>query len=92
MTRTSAVKFHPSSEMMSMFSNAEENAVRLVHFPSLTVFQNFPQTPGGRQQGDRDKKMSHANSCDFSPNGGYMALGLNNGSAALYRLHHYDQY
>ena len=82
-TRTSAIKYHPSSEIMAMYSASKENAVRLVHYPSLTVFKNFPTMT---------KKGHHINAIDFSPNGGFLAMGLNNGSASLYRLHHYDQY
>lgn len=82
-TKISGITFHPSSEIVSIFSSEKENAVRLAHFPSMTVFKNFPI---------RNKGTARINTMDFSPNGGYMAAGLNNGSAYLYRLHHYDQY
>ena len=83
MTKISGINFHPSSELVSIFSNDKENAVRLLHFPSMTVFKNFPP---------RVKGTSKICSMDFSPNGGYMAMGQNNGSAFLYRLNHYEQY
>lgn len=82
-TRISGINFHPSSELMSMFSDDKENAVRLLHFPSLTIFKNFPT---------QSKGTSKISSMDFSPNGGFMAMGHNNGSALLYRLNHYEQY
>ncbi|EFX75500.1 hypothetical protein DAPPUDRAFT_306709 [Daphnia pulex] len=82
-TKISGITFHPSSEIVSIFSSEKENAVRLAHFPSMTVFKNFPI---------RNKGTARINTMDFSPNGGYMAAGLNNGSAYLYRLNHYDQY
>ena len=83
MTSTTGVHFHASSELMAMYSGNKDNAIRLVQFPSLTVFQNFPRQAKG---------SFIINSMNFSPNGGYMAMALNNGTAQLYRLHHYDQY
>ncbi|KAI9553896.1 hypothetical protein GHT06_019166 [Daphnia sinensis] len=82
-TRISGINFHPSSELVSIFSDAKENAVRLAHFPSMTVFKNFPV---------QKKETYRVTTMDFSPSGGYMAAGFNNGSAHLYRLNHYDQY
>lgn len=82
-TRISGINFHPSSELVSIFSDAKENAVRLAHFPSMTVFKNFPV---------QKKESYRVTTMDFSPSGGYMAAGFNNGSAHLYRLNHYDQY
>ncbi|XP_057375284.1 U3 small nucleolar RNA-associated protein 18 homolog [Daphnia carinata] len=82
-TRISGINFHPSSELVSIFSDAKENAVRLAHFPSMTVFKNFPV---------QKKDSYRVTTMDFSPSGGYMAAGFNNGSAHLYRLNHYDQY
>lgn len=82
-TQINGINFHPNSEMMSMYSTDKKNAIRMVHFPSLTVFKNFPIS---------GKETPEVNCLDFSPNGGYFSLGLTNGSAQLYRLHHYDQY
>jgi len=82
-TKTTGIVFHPSSEMVGIYSGSKENAVKLVHFPSMTVFKNFPTAK---------EAASLVQTMDFSPNGGYMALGLSNGTAELYRLHHYDQY
>lgn len=36
------MKFNPSGEALVMASTAKEGAVRIVHFPSMTVFENFP--------------------------------------------------
>ena len=82
-TKISGINFHPSSELMSIYSDVKETAVRLVHFPSLTVFKNFPS---------ETRDSAHFISMDFSPGGGYMAAGNNRGSAFLYRLNHYEQY
>lgn len=82
-TKISGINFHPSSEIVSMFSSEKENAVRLAHFPSMTIFKNFPI---------QNKSSARVCTMDFSPSGGYMAAGFNNGSALLYRLNHYDQY
>jgi len=53
-TKATGVVFHPSAEMMGIYSGSKENAVRLVHFPSMTVYKNFPLP----------KKRSFANSDD----------------------------
>ena len=82
-TQATGAIFHPSAEMMGIYSGSKENAIRLVHFPTMTVFKNFPLQNQG---------TSLIQTMDFSPNGGYMALGLSNGTASLYRLHHYNQY
>ena len=82
-TRVTGIDFHPSSELMAIHSHSKESAIKLVHFPSMTVFKNFPTTKDSKGQ---------IFSLDFSPNGGYMGIGFSTGSAKLFRLQHYDQY
>ena len=89
-TRASALRFHPSSELMALSSSCKDNAVKLLHLASMSVFANFPGTaPAAAGRAARTGRVLCQ---DFSPNGGYLGLGFNNGTAALYRLHHYDGY
>ena len=48
-----------------------------VHFPSLTVFANFPEMT--------DTKIRLPCTMDFSPNSGYFSIGNHKGQALLYR-------
>ena len=41
-TVVEVMKFNPSGEALVMASTAKEGAARIVHFPSMTVFENFP--------------------------------------------------
>ena len=41
-TVVEVLKFNPSGEALVMASTAKEGAARIVHFPSMTVFENFP--------------------------------------------------
>jgi len=81
-TQIDHLSFHPRGEMLAMSSLDKEGAVKLVHFPSLTVFSNFPGT----------FNLARVNSLAFSPGGGYFSLGNNKGAGNLYRLNHYGEY
>lgn len=83
-TPATSVKFNASSELMAMASDEKDNAFRLVHFPSMTVFSNFP--------GSSQPHIARPQCLDFSPNSGYLAVGNNKGAALLYRLKHYGNY
>lgn len=48
-----------------------------VHFPSMTVFKNFP--------GSTQSVLARPQCLDFSPGSGYLAVGNNKGTALLYR-------
>lgn len=48
-----------------------------VHFPSMTVFKNFP--------GSTQSVLAQPQCLDFSPGSGYLAVGNNKGTALLYR-------
>eukprot|EP00088_Acartia_fossae_P013005 TRINITY_DN16736_c0_g1_i2.p1 TRINITY_DN16736_c0_g1~~TRINITY_DN16736_c0_g1_i2.p1 ORF type:complete len:612 (-),score=195.92 TRINITY_DN16736_c0_g1_i2:70-1710(-) len=81
-TQINQLRFNPTGEILAMSSELKENACKLLHFPSMTVFENFPF----------DEKLSRVNSVCFSPGAGYMSLGNNKGRALLYRLRHYKDY
>ncbi|CAG5123600.1 unnamed protein product [Candidula unifasciata] len=83
-TKCSGLLFNSQSEILAIRSKDVEKAIRLVHFPSMTVLPNFPE------HFDNDLKMLMC--MDFSPSSGYLALGNNKGRCLLYRLHHYTKY
>ncbi|KAL7299449.1 hypothetical protein TKK_0007692 [Trichogramma kaykai] len=82
-TSITALKFNPTSEILAFASSKKENAFKMLHMPTLTVFQNFPT---------RDTKMSMVQNISFSPGSGYMGIGNNRGCAQLYRLKHFKNY
>ncbi|XP_041813327.1 U3 small nucleolar RNA-associated protein 18 homolog [Chelmon rostratus] len=84
LTSATSLTFNPSSEILAVASRAEDEAVRLVHLPSLTVFSNFPVSK---------RKIVYRASClDFSPHSGFFSLANNKGHAPLFRLLHYKDF
>ncbi|XP_069461246.1 U3 small nucleolar RNA-associated protein 18 homolog [Ambystoma mexicanum] len=83
-TSASTLAFNPTGEILAMASNAMDEAVRLVHVPTLTVFPNFPLF--------RRKNIHLAQCMDFSPGSGFFAVANNKGNALLYRLKHYSSF
>ena len=75
-TTISNLKFSPTSEMLAFSSEYKDNAVKLMHLPSMTVFQNFPPMK---------HNLMRPNCMDFSTNGGYFSVGNNRGAANLFR-------
>lgn len=82
-TKISATVFNSSGEIMAMCSEDVSEAARMIHFPSLTAFNNFP---GNLSRFGHPKVMA------FSPMGGFFAVGNRNRTVALYRLKHYNNY
>jgi len=80
-TSISNIAFNSDSQLLAMTSRKTKDCMKLVHMPSLTVYQNWPtqQTP-----------LNYVTSIDFSPNSGYMAIGNQKGKALLYKLTHYN--
>nr|KAG5711690.1 hypothetical protein BaRGS_016872 [Batillaria attramentaria] len=76
-TSCSAAAFSPSTEILALASNFEEKAVKLVHFPSFSVFSNYPEP--------FDTKIRIPWAMDFSPNCGFFSIGNHKGRALLYR-------
>lgn len=84
LTSATSLRFNPTSEILAVASRAEDEAVRLVHLPSLTVFSNFPVAK---------RKITYRVSClDFSPHSGFFSLANNKGHAPLFRLLHYQDF
>nr|XP_045008210.1 U3 small nucleolar RNA-associated protein 18 homolog [Jaculus jaculus] len=83
-TGVTFMTFNPSTEILVIASRKMKEAVKLVHLPSCTVFSNFPVI--------RNSNISRVQTMDFSPRGGYFALGNEKGKALMYRLHHYSDF
>lgn len=81
---TYSLQFNSTSEMLAMASAECDNAVRLLHVPSMSVFTNFP--------GPENRFLRKVFKVDFSPNSGYLMLGNVSGRAFLFRMQHYKSY
>lgn len=84
LTSATSLTFNPSSEILAIASRAVDEAIRLVHLPSLTVFSNFPIA--------KRKVVYRASCLDFSPHSGFFSLANNKGHAPLFRLLHYRDF
>ncbi|XP_069728770.1 U3 small nucleolar RNA-associated protein 18 homolog [Phaenicophaeus curvirostris] len=83
-TSATCVTFNPTTEILAVASCEMDEAVKLVHIPSYTVFSNFPVF--------RRKQIYLAQSMDFSPRSGYFSIANNKGKALLFRLKHYSDF
>ncbi|XP_073844349.1 U3 small nucleolar RNA-associated protein 18 homolog wicked [Musca autumnalis] len=81
-TAISCVKFNHSSELLGFASQRCPNAVKLAHFPSGTVYANFPGFM---------PKLGSVRYMEFSPHSAYLAMG-NNKECPLFRLKHFKNY
>ncbi|KAG8257646.1 U3 snoRNP protein [Homalodisca vitripennis] len=84
-TAASSLQFDPSSQLLAMASDGKDGAFKLVHFPSMTVFSNFPAK-------DRELLLGRVQSHDFSPNSGFLAVGNSQHTVQLFRLKHFGNY
>ncbi|VVC33798.1 Hypothetical protein CINCED_3A002053 [Cinara cedri] len=75
-TGVSKLSFNKSSDILAMASNQKNDAIKLLHVPSKTVFSNFPTT---------SDNIGKVNCIDFSPNSGYLGVSNNKSEALLYR-------
>lgn len=83
-TKVDFLKFNHAAQILAICSRMQKSGLKLVHIPSFTVFSNWPPP---------NKTVLHHPSClDFSPAGGFMAVGNEkSGRVLLYKLHHYQQ-
>ncbi|GAB0093801.1 U3 small nucleolar RNA-associated protein 18 homolog [Sergentomyia squamirostris] len=81
-TSISCTAFNPSSEILAMCSGETNDALRLAHFPSATIYSNFP---GNNLTKGRPNVLS------FSPGGRYLAVGVNT-RVSLYLLNHFEEF
>ena len=70
----------PTIPDQALASRMKKDSMRLLHVPSMTVFSNWPT---GRSP------LHFVHCLDFSPSGGFLAIGNARGKVLLYRLHHY---
>lgn len=82
-TNITRLKFNPSSEILAFASAEIQNAIKLFHIGSQSVFSNFPNF---------GTKMGHINTLNFSPGSGYLAFGDRKSIVSLYRLKHFKNY
>ncbi|MEW5303798.1 MAG: hypothetical protein WDW36_006454 [Sanguina aurantia] len=72
--------FSQDSQILAISSRMAKDALRLVHLPTLTTFSNWPTSRS---------PLHYVHCMDFSPGGGYFAVGNAKGKVLLYRLHHF---
>lgn len=76
------LSFHPSGQILAMSSDQARDQLRISHTQSCSVFSNWPtdRTP-----------VRRVTSLDFSPGGGFFAVGNNRGKVLLYRVNQFSQ-
>lgn len=79
-TEVDFMKFNHDSQILAICSRAKNSSLKLVHIPSYTVFSNWPRS---------NASLHYPRCIDFSPGGGFMAVGNASGKVLLYKLHHY---
>lgn len=91
-TPCTSLKFNSTSEILAACSSYAENACKLIHVGSLSVFSNFPQNISNQTSSTIQSQIRIPQCLDFSLNSGYMAIGNHKGNALLYRLKHYGSF
>eukprot|EP00117_Sycon_ciliatum_P035220 scpid55567/ scgid26747/ U3 small nucleolar RNA-associated protein 18 homolog len=76
----SSLQYNHTGEILAMTSRRMEQGLRLTHFPSMSVFSNWPKLKS---------KLASVQCLSFSPSSEYMAMGNDRGKAMLFRLDHY---
>ncbi|KAL3327150.1 hypothetical protein AABB24_037715 [Solanum stoloniferum] len=79
-TKVDFMKFNHDAQILAISSGMKKNSSKLIHIPSFTVFSNWPSP---------NRAVHYPRCLDFSPHGGFMALGNAAGKVLLYKLHHY---
>ncbi|KGN61987.1 U3 small nucleolar RNA-associated protein 18 homolog [Cucumis sativus] len=79
-TKVDFLKFNHDAQILAICSRMKQSSLKLIHIPSFTIFSNWPPPK---------KNLQYPSCLDFSPEGGYMAVGNAAGKVLLYKLHHY---
>uniref|UniRef100_A0A9I9DMF3 U3 small nucleolar RNA-associated protein 18 homolog n=1 Tax=Cucumis melo TaxID=3656 RepID=A0A9I9DMF3_CUCME len=79
-TKVDFLKFNHDAQILAICSRMKKSSLKLIHIPSFTIFSNWPPPK---------KNLQYPSCLDFSPEGGYMAVGNAAGKVLLYKLHHY---
>ncbi|KAJ9697514.1 hypothetical protein PVL29_009367 [Vitis rotundifolia] len=80
-TKVDFLKFNNDAQILAISSSMKKNSLKLIHIPSYTVYSNWPPA---------NRTMHYPRCLDFSPGGGFMAVGNAAGKVLLYKLHHYQ--
>ena len=80
-TSITDLKFHPSSNLLAICSKWKKNAVRMVHIPTCSVYQNFPGAAVGI--------LKYPFCLDFDHSGKFMAMGNDEGKVHLWNLQNF---
>lgn len=91
-TPCTSLKFNSTSEILAACSSYAENACKLIHVGSLSVFSNFPQNNLNDTAHTTSGQIRIPQCIDFSMNSGYFTIGNHKGNALLYRLKHYGSF
>lgn len=81
-TTVNFTKFNNDAQILAVCSGMKKNGMKLIHVPSFTAFSNWPMP---------NKSLGYPRCLDFSPGGGFMAVGNAAGKVLLYKLHHYQR-
>eukprot|EP00271_Cylindrocystis_brebissonii_P009231 TRINITY_DN2392_c0_g1_i1.p1 TRINITY_DN2392_c0_g1~~TRINITY_DN2392_c0_g1_i1.p1 ORF type:complete len:600 (+),score=141.35 TRINITY_DN2392_c0_g1_i1:463-2262(+) len=81
-TEVDTLKFNPDSQILAIASRMKKDSLRFIHVPSRTVFSNWPTARS---------PLNLVHCLDWSPGGGYCAIGNAKGRVLLYRIHHYER-
>lgn len=82
-TAISNTVFNHSSELLAIASKEVPDAVKIVHFPSATVYQNFPAM---------NSFLGKPHTINFSPQSGFLAIGSTDKQVSLFRLKHFNNF
>lgn len=82
-TAISNITFNHSTEMLAFASKEVDDALKITHIRSGTVFNNFP---------GHLSKIGKPQVVQFSPQSGFMAIANHNKEVLLYRLKHFNNY
>ncbi|MBA0629996.1 hypothetical protein Godav_002132, partial [Gossypium davidsonii] len=80
-TKVDFMKFNSDAQILAICSTMKKNSLKMIHVPSFTVYSNWPPL---------NKNLQYPRCLDFSPGGGFMAVGNAAGKVLLYKLHHYN--
>ncbi len=81
LTPVSGTVFHPSSQLLSIYSREKRNALRMIHYPSGRIYTNWPteRSPLGRVV-----------DVAFNCTGSTAAFGNKDGVVQIYNLKHFS--
>ena len=76
-TSVTSLEFSPDGQILAMASNLKTKQLKLIHFPSLTAFKNWPTgyTP-----------LSRVHAVAFNPSSDMIAVGNEQGKVLLYTI------